>query len=663
VTVLFDAGAARAAGWHEPGGATPQLRPRDNRISPAAIVLVLAVFGLIFIGLVAVAGFTVMAQRRLRSLGMLGALGAADRHVRLVLVASGTVAGAAGTLIGAVAGLLAWLAYTPRLQASAGHVIDPFHLPWPVIAIAMALAVVAATAAAWRPARSAARIPVVAALSGRPAPPKSSHRFAAAGLILLAAGPCCLAFTPSTTLHGGAGQQLLRVAGIVATSVGALLLAPLAITLPVAAARRAPVAVRLAVRDLGRYRARSGAALAAVSFAVFLATGTCILATAKSSSPLTYTGRPNLAANQLIIYEPHGPGSGYTGLGPPPTQAELRALAASVNALATSFHAQFVLALYSAGRADPAPDTLTFDANQRATLWQATSTGTMTRTEAGRKDNVNYQGSLYVATPALMRDYGIKPSQVGPGTDILTSRAGLDAAPRLDLLGQGDIVSRYTPWGHLISERYNCHPASCITQPKIQTLAGLPAGTDAPNTVITPRAVRALGQQLVPDGWLIQASSPVTAAQENAARQLAVTAESLVETASGAPSLSQIQGWATATAIILALCVLAMATGLIRVETASDLRTLTATGASSTTRRTLTAASAGALGLLGALLGTATAYLTIAAWAHGSLSTTLSPVPAADLIAILAGLPLAAAIGGWLLAGRQPPAIARQPLE
>jgi putative ABC transport system permease protein len=40
-----------------------------------------------------------------------------------------------------------------------------------------------------------------------------------------------------------------------------------------------------------------------------------------------------------------------------------------------------------------------------------------------------------------------------------------------------------------------------------------------------------------------------------------------------------------------------------------------------------------------------------------------STAPAAELAVILAGLPLAAAIGGWLFAGRQPPAIARQPLE
>ena len=108
----------------------------------------------------------------------------------------------------------------------------------------------------------------------------------------------------------------------------------------------------------------------------------CILATARISNPVIFAG-PNLAANQLIVYEPHGPGSGYTGLGGQLTQPELHALQTSVNALAGSFHAQFVLALDSAGRPgpsvsdDPACDGPTSPVraglviSQRATLWQA----------------------------------------------------------------------------------------------------------------------------------------------------------------------------------------------------------------------------------------------------------------------------------------------------
>ena len=38
-------------------------------------------------------------------------------------------------------------------------------------------------------------------------------------------------------------------------------------------------------------------------------------------------------------------------------------------------------------------------------------------------------------------------------------------------------------------------------------------------------------------------------------------------------------------------------------------------------------------------------------------------VPLTDVLILLAGLPLAAAAGGWLFAGRKPPAVARQPIE
>ena len=235
--------------------------------------------------------------------------------------------------------------------------------------------------------------------------------------------------------------------------------------------------------------------------------------------------------------------------------------------------------------------------------------------------------------------------------------------PGLELLGQGDIVTHMNPPGHEVSETHLCPPGSCIARPRIQTITSLPAGTSAPSTVITEHAVRALGEQLVPDGWLIQTAAPLTPGQVSTARQAAAKAGTRIETPTGQPSGAQLKDGAIAAGLLLALAVLAMTAGLVRAETASDLRTLTAAGAGPGTRRTLAAVTAGTLGLLGALLGTATAYLAVTAWAHASLATTLGPVPAADLAAILAGLPLAAAVAGGLLAGRQPPAIARQPLE
>jgi putative ABC transport system permease protein len=101
-----------------------------------------------------------------------------------------------------------------------------------------------------------------------------------------------------------------------------------------------------------------------------------------------------------------------------------------------------------------------------------------------------------------------------------------------------------------------------------------------------------------------------------------------------------------------------MTVGLIRSESGRDLRTLAASGATSTTRRTLTAATAGGLALLGGVLGTAVAYLALGAGYSDDLGQ-LAPVPVLEIVAVLVGLPLLAAASGWLLAGREPDSLGR----
>jgi hypothetical protein len=152
---------------------------------------------------------------------------------------------------------------------------------------------------------------------------------------------------------------------------------------------------------------------------------------------------------------------------------------------------------------------------------------------------------------------------------------------------------------------------------------------------------------------------PLTAAQLSAVRQFGHANEVQVQTATYNPSLAEFTHGATALGIVIALSVLAMSVGLIRSETAPDLRTLTAAGASGMTRRTITAATAAALGLLG-MAGVVIAGI---AWTHSGLTATADGVPPSDLLILLIGLPLVAAIGGWLFAVRKPPAVARQPLE
>jgi putative ABC transport system permease protein len=62
------------------------------------------------------------------------------------------------------------------------------------------------------------------------------------------------------------------------------------------------------------------------------------------------------------------------------------------------------------------------------------------------------------------------------------------------------------------------------------------------------------------------------------------------------------------------------------------------------------------------LLGTAGAYLALLAGYQDDLAT-LGRVPVAHLAVTVVGLPVTAAAVGWLLAGREPSALARQPLE
>jgi len=170
------------------------------------------------------------------------------------------------------------------------------------------------------------------------------------------------------------------------------------------------------------------------------------------------------------------------------------------------------------------------------------------------------------------------------------------------------------------------------------------------------------------DGWFLQANNPITSAQLTNAQALAATNNLGVESKNDAPSSHEIVNWATVFAIALALGILAMSVGLIRSETASELRTLTATGASSRTRRTLTAITAGGLAFLGALLGTVAAYVGLAGWFHsnsleGGLSDIIDHIPWSNLFLIVIAMPLVAGLVGWLLAGREPSGIATRPME
>ncbi|HEU4396815.1 MAG TPA: ABC transporter permease [Actinomycetota bacterium] len=625
VTILVRASHGRATALPGAVGGRLEARPachagllcltpgQSEKAAAAAGVLVLATVVLLLVALIAAAGFVVVAQRRLRQLGMLAAIGATQRHLRLVLLANGATVGAIAAVAGTAIALLGWVALAPRLEAAAGHRVDRFDLPWWLIGTGMLLAVVTATAAAWWPARAVARLPVTLALSARPPRPKPARRSAVAAGVLVVIGVVGLAVGIDPIRDQA--NPLLIIPGTVAIVLAIPLASPLAIRLLAAAAARSPLAARLALRDLARYQARSGAALAAISLALGMAVAAVIAAAAAEHT----AGEGNLSDRQLLFRigdaEP---------LIPERTPAELARLRSEVDRVAATLDHPAVLALDAA--VNPTDREGRGGRVLRPAVVLARQIGANT-----------YRGIgvLYVATPELLGHLGLDRDPVDPDTDVLTPHAG-------DL--------------HFVNLS---NPSKAA--PSVQTI-DLPAYSSAPTSLITTNGLRREGWQPARAGWLVEARNPPTSAQLAQARQVAADAGMTVETRDNQTELTAIRSGATAAGMLLALGILAMTVGLIRSEAAGDLRTLTATGATSTTRRNLTAATGAALALLGALLGTIGAYLALLAGYHNDLGA-LSRVPVGHLAVTLVGLPLTAAVVGWLLAGREPPTIARQLLE
>ena len=600
-----------------------------NGFNPETITIAALVLGMTLLELVSIGGFTVLAQRRLRSIGMVESLGATDRHVGFVVRANGLVVGVVGSIVGVLLGFVLWFAYRPHLEESSHHDIGLFAISWLVVVLAVVLGIAATFLAASRPARLITQVPIVSALSGRPAAPRQIHRSAIPGVGFFVGAFLLLGYAGSG--NGAQPHTPELVLGLVALIPGIILLAPFFLTLCARVGRGAPVAIRLALRDLSRYRARSGSALAAISVGILIAVVISLVSATRFSNVLDYAG-PNMTSSQLNVYTPNGPyGPSGPGVNAPSAVSSntIASMRRAVDSIASSMSSHKVLQLES-------------------------TSASLFHNAPGR----SWSGPVFVATPALLRFFGISPSSISPHAEILTMRPGLSGLSEMQLTTQG----KQGPSNSV------CRASDgCYANPVIQEVSALPSGTSVPNTVITEYAVHKLHLQPIVAGWMIQAPAPLSAAQITSARLSASTAGLSVESKNSLPSSNEVIDWATFFGVVLALGVLAMSVGLIRSETASDLRVLAATGASSRTRRSLAATTAGALGLLGAVLGTLAAYVGVAGWIrtntlNGGLGA-LGAVPVKNLVIIVLGMPLVAALGGWIFAGRQPPSLSRQPIE
>jgi putative ABC transport system permease protein len=613
ITVMLDASPAAFSAFRDTfhGQLVWQARGDGTQTAVAAGALGAVTVLMVLVSLVAAAAFAVIAARRQRQLGMLAAIGATRRQLRMVMVAGGALVGIIAAVTGTVIGLAAWFVAAPHLQVSAGHRIDRFAVPWPLVGLGMLLAILTAAAAAWWPARAASRVPIVNALSARPLEPRPAHRTAIIAVPLIVLALACLALANQTS-------GPLIIAGALAMALGISFISPLSIRVLTAAGHRAPVAVRLALRDLARYQARSAAALAAISLALGIAVA-IMIGLAAATTPAS---AGNLPDNQMLIWigQP-----GENQLVPIRTPAELSTLDAAVHRIAGSLGGAAVVPLdmpvNPASKSQPDGQQPVVSLN--SPVGRATGRNAVYRSVA-----------LYVATPAVLHLLGISPATIGPAADILTVQAGQDVLTTITTVTDATNVQRIH----------------------------VPDYGSEPTSLITVNGLRREHWTQIRSGWMVSSARPLHAAQIAAAREVAARSGLVIESRNTQASLATIRTLATAAGALIALGVLALTVGLIRAEAAGDLRTLTAIGAASSTRRTLTATTAGTLALLGALLGSGAAYLALAA-GHRSDIGALSQVPVLDLALTIVGVPAGAALAGWILAGRRPPSVARQPLD
>ena len=271
----------------------------DNGTS--GTILIMGALALVEAALIASAAFAVSIRRRQRELGLLSATGATPRQLAMGVVLESAMLGLAACLGGVVVGLLGVLALTPWLDQLTEHrngplVIDAGGLIGPV-----AVGFVAAIIAAIVPAASAARLPVLLALSGRRPSQSPARRTLWLGLGMIAVS---IALTiAGANMRNQSGDNInvfLLIGGAVLGTLGFGACSPWLLERLEGIASRLPVAGRIAFRDTARARSRSSPIATAIlsSLAAVIAIG-AFSATRDAESLASW--RPSMHADQLLI--------------------------------------------------------------------------------------------------------------------------------------------------------------------------------------------------------------------------------------------------------------------------------------------------------------------------------------------------------------------------
>lgn len=228
---------------------------------PSAISTLVSALILAEIALLAAAAYATGIRRRLREIGLLATQGATSRQMRGSVVGEAIVTGLLGGTLGCLLAVGGALAIRPIIQRTWDPTLTSISLSVADLVGPVLIAVAAAAFAAWLPARTASRVPVLAALQGR-MPVRQHPRWMIPVSIGLVIGGSFLLLVARTS-NDNLGQTQAIIGVILMIGGGILVGAPL-VTFFGTHSHRFPLAGRVVVRDAARQSVRATAAIAAL---------------------------------------------------------------------------------------------------------------------------------------------------------------------------------------------------------------------------------------------------------------------------------------------------------------------------------------------------------------------------------------------------------------
>jgi putative ABC transport system permease protein len=627
----------------DPPAASEYLPPGwDTGTNSAEIAVVSLVVAALLLEVVLLAGpaFAVGLRRQRRDLALIAASGGNAADLRRTVLASGLVLGGGAAALGALLGVgLARLA-VPVIESRTSAVFGPFDVPVLHIAAVVAVGTLAGLAAAYVPARQAARTDVVTTLTGRRGQVSTSLRLPLVGLLMICGGVALSVF-------GAQGGEFAVAAGAVLLILGMVMAMPWLVGRLAPLARRLPLAGRLAVRDATRNRTRTAPAVAAVMATV---AGVTVLAIANASDTAQaerdYLPRTAMGTATVELLEADEEG----------WDAVARAVEAQVPDR-TVHRLQGPLWL-----GDQPEDLMVrtpncTDADVVACSWfpeDVFSVSGMAGTVA-----IMDADTLAALAPEDVRDQAVEALR--SGRQVALAKGALDESGQLTL-----VASRYDGVGTTEVISTLKVPATEIPVHATNGMLQVPALVILPTSMADQLPVETGTRMLAFGG----PDDPVMAAEQD-------RVDEVVSGLTEAHSVYVERGWQDYSWVArllllvvggtLVLVATLTATGLAVADARPDLATLAAIGAAPRTRRLMAMGAAAVIGGTGALLGVlagmapgiAVAYPLTSGTAWGGEADPVIVIPWDLLAAVAVGVPLLAVLVTGLAVRSRLPMVTR----